>query len=306
MKRKIYTIGETVYDIIFKNGEIVAGKAGGSMLNASVSLGRAGAEVAFISEIGNDHLGKTILHFLGENKVETSFIQLFDKGKTPLALAFLDEKQNASYSFYKQYPEKRLQQRFPDVSKNDMVLFGSFFAVNPEVRLRVTEFIMTAKKAGALIIYDPNIRHPHTDEKNNLMKAVEENFALADLVRASHEDFKVLFDCDKPEAAAEIIAEYSDAHLLYTQDARFVFHARGNQYTSYHVPKINVVSSIGAGDNFNAGIMYALLQNDIYRNELNAIDGNTWQKIVESGINFSQKVCKSYENYIPKGFINKE
>ena len=40
--RKIYTIGETVLDIIFKNGQPVASKAGGSMLNTAVSLGRRG------------------------------------------------------------------------------------------------------------------------------------------------------------------------------------------------------------------------------------------------------------------------
>ena len=34
----IYTIGETVLDIIFKNEQPVAAKPGGSMLNTSVSL----------------------------------------------------------------------------------------------------------------------------------------------------------------------------------------------------------------------------------------------------------------------------
>ncbi len=40
--RKIYGIGETVFDIIFKNGQPQAAKAGGAMLNSTVSLGRIG------------------------------------------------------------------------------------------------------------------------------------------------------------------------------------------------------------------------------------------------------------------------
>ena len=43
MTRNIYTIGETLFDIIFKNGQPQAGKAGGAMLNSSVSLGRIGS-----------------------------------------------------------------------------------------------------------------------------------------------------------------------------------------------------------------------------------------------------------------------
>ena len=62
--KKIYTIGETVYDIIFKNCQPIAAKAGGSMLNSSVSLGRLGLPVSFISEIGKDQVGGFIFVFL--------------------------------------------------------------------------------------------------------------------------------------------------------------------------------------------------------------------------------------------------
>lgn len=37
--RQIYAIGETLYDIIFKDGQPQAGKPGGAMLNSTVSLG---------------------------------------------------------------------------------------------------------------------------------------------------------------------------------------------------------------------------------------------------------------------------
>ncbi len=49
--RKIYGIGETVFDIIFKNGQPQAAKPGGAMLNSSVSLGRIGLPVSFIVRI---------------------------------------------------------------------------------------------------------------------------------------------------------------------------------------------------------------------------------------------------------------
>ncbi len=298
MKRKIYTIGETVFDIIFEQGEIKAGKAGGSMLNASVSLGRTGTKPAFVSEIGNDDTGKIILNFLQNNGVDTSFVHSFDEGKTPLALAFLDENKNASYSFYKSYPKQRLQKAFPHIHENDIVLFGSFYAVNPEVRSRVLAFIKQAKTSGAIIIYDPNIRHSQHHQFEEVVNSVVENFSLADIVRASNEDFKTLFDINNPEQAAKILSVHSEAHLIFTQSSKFVFTASPNKHKYYPVPQIDVLSTIGAGDNFNAGLIYGLIESDILKNDLNKMEENTWGKLISYGIQFSQEVCKSYDNYI--------
>src|ERR1035437_6824051 len=101
--RKVYTIGETVLDIVFKNLQPVAAKAGGSMLNTAVSLGRLGLPVHFISEYGIDTVGEIIDGFLNSNSVATQYVYHYADGKSALALAFLDEKNNANYSFYKAY-----------------------------------------------------------------------------------------------------------------------------------------------------------------------------------------------------------
>lgn len=303
MTRKIFTIGETVYDIIFENREIVSGKAGGSMLNASASLGRVGCDVAFITELGNDDLGKIITDFLAANHVDTSFVNQFNNGKTPVALAFLDKDKNASYTFYKQYPEQRLTLAFPEIRKDDIVLFGSFFGVNPEVRERVKTFVKSAKQADALIIYDPNIRHPKEQGREKIIPVVLKNFASADIIRASHEDFNNLFDIDDPAAAFRLIRENSDASLIYTHSSEFVYVATEDFQEKYDVPKINVVSTIGAGDNFNAGIIYSIVQQGITKHNLKTPDKISWQKMVTSGIRFSAAVCQSRENYVPVGFM---
>lgn len=302
MKRKIYTIGETVYDIIFENGDIVAGKAGGSMLNTSVSLGRTGCDVAFITELGNDDLGKNIMRFLAANHVDTSFVNQFDDGKTPVALAFLDENKNASYTFYKQYPEQRLFRPLPEIQKNDIVLFGSFFGVNPEVRDRVKSFVKSARDAGATIIYDPNIRHPKDHGMEKIIPAVLENFVFADIIRASHEDFQNLFDIDHPAAAFRLIRKNSGASLVYTHSSEFVYVATDDFQEKFQVPKIDVVSTIGAGDNFNAGMIYQIVKQNHQKYGLNALHEKQWQVIIQSGIRFSAAVCRSWENYVAEGF----
>jgi fructokinase len=58
------------------------------------------------------------------------------------------------------------------------------------------------------------------------------------------------------------------------------------------------VSTIGAGDNFNAGVIYGLIKYNIGYHDLPLINEATWDKIIQCGIDFSAEVCQSYLNYI--------
>ena len=111
--RKVYGIGETVYDIIFKDGKPITGHPGGSTFNCMISLGRCGVDVAFISETGNDMVGDLIIQFLEDNNLSGKYVNQFDDGKSALALVFLDENSDAVYNFYKNYPSQRLELELP-------------------------------------------------------------------------------------------------------------------------------------------------------------------------------------------------
>ena len=112
--RKIYGIGETVLDIIFKDSQPQAAETGGSVLNSVVSIGRMGLPVCFISEYGIDDCGELVDNFLKHNGVDSSFVYRYKNANTSLALAFLDSAKNdAHYSFYKDFPGKRLDIDFP-------------------------------------------------------------------------------------------------------------------------------------------------------------------------------------------------
>lgn len=298
MNRNIYTIGETVYDIIFKNGQIEAGKPGGSLLNSSITLGRLGHKVFFISEIGNDGLGNFILDFLKINNVTTDYVHLFDDGKTPVALAFLDENRNAKYSFYKQYPADRLQQDLPDPQPEDLALFGSIFSLSPDVRETVAGFAQRSKEAGAILIHDPNIRKPHKRDIPKLLPMILENFALSDIVRASNEDFETIFGTGDGDEACRIIRKESDAVLIFTRGAGSISLYTRNFTHNFVVPPIKIVSSIGAGDTFNAGIASSIITLGIKRSEIPDLPIDKWEKIITKGIALSKEVCLSYDNYV--------
>lgn len=295
----IYAIGETIWDLLFKDDEPVTAKAGGAMLNTSVSLGRLGLPVSLISEYGSDRAGELIDNFLNINGVDTSLVYRYDGGKTAVALAFLNEQNEARYSFYKIYPEKRLEIVLPEFNKGDIVLFGAFFSLMPEVREQLMTFLDKAKSSGAMILYDPNIRSPHKNEISSLRELIFENLQYSDLVRASDEDFNTIFDIGNGNEAYEIVRSNGCDILVYTKSniGVEIHHPKG--MLEVEVPKIKTLSTIGAGDSFNAGLIYELHKLGKNPELLSVSD---MQRIVKSGISFGSHVCTHYENYITEKF----
>ena len=149
--RKVIGIGETVLDIIFKDGKPIEAVPGGSAFNALISLGRSGIDSTFISEAGNDRVGEYIIDFLRENGVNADNVNVFSNSHSPISLAFLDDRNNAEYIFYKDHEHDRLEFVNPDIHAGDVVVFGSFFSINPVVRPQVAGFLEYARDHGAIL-----------------------------------------------------------------------------------------------------------------------------------------------------------
>jgi len=299
--RKIYGIGETVFDIIFKNGQPQAAKPGGAMLNSIVSLGRVGQPVHFISEYADDDVGSLVDAFLHANGVDNSFVHHYLDGKTKLALAFLNERNDASYTFYEKYSEKRLDIEFPEIVKNDILLCGSIYAITDEIRDKFRTLVSSAFKNGAIVIYDPNFRSAHRHELDRLKPIIVENMSMASLVRGSDEDFSNIFGAMNPDEAWEAVKGYCKC-LVYTANAEGVF-VRTEKFSGrFPVKKLTPVSTIGAGDNFNAGMMAAIYINEIKKDQLEIMGEEMWSKVISMGVDFASEVCMSYDNYISEEF----
>jgi fructokinase len=299
--RKIYAIGETVLDIIFKNNQPFAAKAGGACLNSSVTLGRLNMPVFFIGEYGLDEVGNLIDKFLKENNVSTQYVYRYYDGKSSLALAFLNENNDASYDFYKFYPENRLNIDFPEIQPDDIVLFGSIYAITPEVRDKLLGFIKQARKKKAIVIYDPNFRKQHLHNLPKLQPMIFENMGLANIVRGSNEDFCFIMGVDGADEAYEQIHDKTP-NLLYTANIKGVWLRTPSLQKQYPVHEIQPISTIGAGDNFNAGVVYSLYTHNIFYDDLNRLDENTWSEIIRTAVDFATQVCLSYDNYISNEF----
>ncbi len=300
--RRVYGIGETVYDILFKNGKPVDAVAGGSVFNGLVSLGRTGADCTFITEIGDDAVGMHILSFMKENGIDSRFSSCYKGRKTAISLAYLDESGDAHYSFYKDYPNNRLDFELPPIQQNDIVMFGAYYALNPVLQNKVGPFLEYAKSRGAILYYDLNFRSNHCSEVEGLKATFIRNYALADIVRGSHEDLINIYGNDDFRSIyREHISPYC-RHFICTRGSQGVFVLDGRHEHAFKSKQIEPVSTIGAGDNFNAGIIYGLLEQSILRDNLEHADAQVWKELASRGIDFGTEACLSTSNYVSMQF----
>lgn len=301
---KVFAIGETVLDVIFKDNQPVSAKAGGSVLNSSVSLGRLGSDVNFISDYGTDQVGDLIDNFLRENNVNTDSVVRFEQNKSALALAFLDDNNDASYTFYKDFPEERLQGLSVNFTAEDYLLFGSFFAITESVRENLISLLKKARAAGTSIIYDPNFRRPHLHELDKVKPWIIENMQFADIVKGSDEDFDLIFNAASPDEAYIKVKSAGCDNMIYTSGPDEVYIHSPEVSLEIEVPPIQPLSTIGAGDNFNAGIVYSLLKKRYHAPDLKYLSSASWEEIIKNGIAFATDVCLHYDNYISKEFAS--
>lgn len=298
--RKIIGIGETVLDILFRDNVPVKAVPGGSTFNSMITLGRLGLNVSFISEVGNDRVGKLILETLHDSDVNSSSVCSFSDGKSPLSLAFLNEKNEAEYLFYKDYPNNRLEVEFPIINADDIVVYGSYFVLNPVLRNKTKAFLEYAREQGAILYYDINFRKNHINERVKLGEALIENLEFADIIRGSSEDFENLYgECDAKHIYDDKIKFYCP-NFIYTQGGADVSLFTKFGVKAHPVHDIEVCSTVGAGDNFNAGVVYGIITQGVTREELYKMPMENWQNIIECGLEVSARACMSLDNYVDK------
>lgn len=305
--RKVIGIGETLLDIIFKDNKPMEAVPGGSTFNAIVSLGRVGANATFVTETGDDHVGGLIRTFLSQNNVNTDYVSVRNGWKSPVSLAFLDNDNNANYTFYRDANTDPVDMQLPEIQADDIVLFGSFYAVSPASRPQVVALLERARECGAIIYYDVNFRPSHRGDVMKVTPNLIDNLEYADIVRGSRDDFEVLYKKDSAERVYRAETSFYCPRLVYTDGPHPVtVFSDGGFRKEYPMPQTPTVSTIGAGDNFNAGLICAMLRHDIRRADLErGLTEGEWAKLIESATAFSADCCAGIYNYVSAEFGEK-
>jgi fructokinase len=288
---KIFGVGEVLYDVSFVKGSAVGGHVGGSVLNALSTLASMGHNVHLVSEVGEDLLGQLIEKEILEKKIDCYLFKDLDK-KTSLALAFLDERGDADYSFYKSHWAPSLKQTLKlDFQIGDVFLYGSLFSIHENSHDWLLQEMKSSGFECMNKIFDPNLRKGYLRDIDlkTLESRVVKCMSLANLVKASTDDMELLWG-EMPHAVYyEKIKKYcpylvltqgSEGLKFFSPDFRLDLEAKACK---------DVVSTIGAGDNLNAGLVSGFAE--VGKSCFTELNKAEWMQILGRGIEFGSAVC---------------
>ena len=166
--------------------------------------------------------------------------------------------------------------------------------------------LQEAKRKNAIIYYDLNFRKNHKDEVNFLMPNIIDNYEYATIIKGSDEDFENIYNETDAQITYKEHIEFYSRNFVYTRgaDGATIF---GREFKKdYAGNKVEAVSTVGAGDNFNAGLIYGLIKNNVtYADLKGSISEEKWDKVVKSAIDFSSYVCTTLDNYVSKEYAEK-
>ena len=299
--KRIIAFGESLLDVIYGQDQQAAVIPGGSVLNTSVSLARSGIEVQLMTEYAPDGPGEVLRKFLLNEEINLDYSCIYPDGKTSLAFAVLDDQAKASYTFYKHLPEKRFDIALPDFDAASVFLFGSIASTSAELETVLNKLLANALAEDCIIFYDPNFRKAAWSVDSALKRRIERNFSAADIIRGSDEDFVNLFGSSNIHEVWKQLKPSRDQLLMITRGDQDVEVLSKHFHKKFPVNPTNVVSTIGAGDAFNAGFLSALARNGYSKSTGRILDEKLVGTCVQQGIRYASAVCSSRLNYIPPG-----
>ncbi len=295
---RVYAIGQITYDITFMQGKVTSSSVGGSVVNSAISLARLGAGVSLISDCGKDALGDDAVRVLTGEGIDCSLIDRRSNPRTSIAIAHIDTQGDASYTFYRDNNPIEVVEA-PCFKSGDIVLFSSSYSVDSAKRDNLLHLLKSARAKGATIYYDPNVR-----DKNKALLQMDsymENIALSHVVRGSDEDFANIFGIESP---TQLLPLLKDKHILYTQKQGTNCYMHHDKSIKVATKRVDVVNTIGAGDNFNAGFIYSLLEAQAQCNNLDQLSCSLIERALKQATTISSHVCGRSKSYISREFGN--
>ncbi len=269
---EVITIGDAMitFDPVrtgpMRNSPSFSRKAGGAEFNFAIGCARLGMDVKWISCLGNDEFGKYIRNFARGEGIDTSSVRLMDGFPTSLNFKEIRADGSGSTYYYRTpSPTKAITEQTLDEKaiRNAKLLHisGVFAAIDPKKNIPLLKRAVTiAKDHGLLISFDPNIRLKLWSKKQ-AKEGLAELLPYVDIMLTGEEEAELLFGVSDPESIVEACRKYGISTIAIKKgELGAVGYHNGEFITAPAIQPNKVVDTVGAGDGFDAGVVYGFLQ----------------------------------------------
>lgn len=228
---------------------------GGSSANMAVGLSRLGLPTGIISCLGDDALSDFLRDYLRQENVDVSRVQTA-AGYTPsLCLTEISPPDRFPQVFYRrEAADIQLRATAEDLAYLErgsmFITNGTSLCASPS-RESTYRALEHAKAKGLRVVFDADYRAMSWASPADAGLAIRLALPYVDVLIANDLELELLGGVDAGRRVPMLVAK------LGSEGAR-VFHAGDEIYVPPY--KVDVVSTIGAGDGFASGFLYALAQ----------------------------------------------
>lgn len=240
-------------------------KVGGAELNFAIGCARLGLNVGWISRLGKDEFGRYIKHFMMGEGVDMSQVKYVKRYPTAVNFKEIMEDGSVRIFYYRNgsaTTTMTTDDLNPEYFKQAKLLHitGVFPAIADHYVLIIERALELAEKYNLLVSFDPNIRLKLWSSKERAKEVLKTFLPHVDIVLTGIDEAEILLGTDEPKAIVEKFYGYGAQYVAIKKGKDGAIGAYGNEYIeSPPVKERKVVDTVGAGDGFDAGFIYGIM-----------------------------------------------
>lgn len=273
-KYDVTALGELLVDFTMngmstRQNPLFEANPGGAPCNVLAMLQKLNRSTAFIGKVGNDSFGKMLKDTVSAQGINTDNLLMDDKVPTTLAFVHTAPDGDRSFSFYRN-PGADMMLRADEVNleiinSSKIFHFGTLSMTEPNIEETTKIAVAQAKKAGAIISFDPNLRPPLWDSLETANEKIRYGLSQCDILKISDDEIEFLTGTDDIDEGIQRIREVFDIKLVCATMGK-----RGSKayYKNIKVEcapflREDTIETTGAGDTFMACVLNAVLENGL-------------------------------------------
>lgn len=258
MKIKVLAFGEVLWDV-YKNSKHL----GGAPMNFSAHFKKCGGEAWILTAVGDDMLGRETVCEIEKLGISTDYVSIV-KQETGKCLVTLDAKHIPSYDLLNNVAYDYIQK--PDISNEcfDVLYFGTL-ALRNENNMTVLKQMLEENTFSDVFV-DINIRAPYYNRDS-----VEFACKNATIIKISDEELPAVMnvmektECSAKECVKILNGQFQNLKMIIItrgDKGSLVYDCINKKYHEGEAQKVQVVSTVGAGDSFSAAFLTKYMKTD--------------------------------------------
>jgi fructokinase len=258
MNFKVVGVGEVLWDLLLTGPQL-----GGAPANFAYHAHALGAQVRFITRVGNDDYGREIIRRFDDMGLSDAAVQIDETAPTGIAkvvlsgdgLAHFTVQENVAWDYIAATPEA-----LSAAGAADAICFGSLAQRCERSRNTIRQLIAETP-SQALRVLDINFRQQFYSSE-----VIETSLQVANVLKLNDDELPrlaaMLSLSGSIEQQIERLAQTFDLRLIVLTrgpQGSLLFEQEGKRWSDCPSHPVKVVDTVGAGDSFTAALVLGLL-----------------------------------------------